>query len=1161
MTVVNELNPLAKEDSNDGEGIDISDSWLDAHLSGQKPYTHRLAKIWQCELSRETNYQPVWRYNGVAASRLIRFLEHDKEYYRVKKTIKLKDGREMDVLVKKQFIHLKDDPVIYLQFAEDSKDPQQHKAYEASVKAIKEGLTFNGKQYEYCFSSGSQLRELKGVFVLKDYRLSEQYLSRFNKSIKGIEEYLAFLRTLRGAEAILEVMTYGAYSHEFSSAYKEFLNEEYEDIYYSCSKFMARVGMAGTASESLGTGWRVKHMGKVKFKFTHELEEMLRNYEVIDRHGVSRRLYSEEDIAEIKANWKEEKLDGQSIGRASTISRALRKKGFRVSKEECVGRLLQIRWAGVKGTILVLPNEVLDMCRDPHGKHIYRNYDLIIEHNSWKYGPTEFYTGEVGPELELVNLSKKKYSNFLNYQFLLALDGDNNNPSLASQTVFNLIDKQIESVKMGMVDQLAAAKKLGLTQHASPLDDFGIDTFGMSQRNKISKALGAEPRVIYDKWFRKKFLDLFRRTEDECKVGKIEVDGANRYVISDTIAMLRTDLIEVGEDGLENIVITSTSEVGLRHMSHCYWSRKDQEAVLFRSPCIHPGEPQRVLLTNNIVESISTSFGNIPVRSIYDSIKDIVVVNGFSNILESLGGADTDGDTVLCVTDPSVIDLRDPMRKSLMVKIDSGSNLTRINPESIKENMVFSLKNNGIGLITNYATTWRDIQLSVVRDRGLKDRKIISELKERIRLANENLMLKRPWSIEDQSLVAIANMDLRDWKSIYRACNAALKELRKLQEMSINTAKSGVFVEFGSKDPDVNNYNHLAVGIRADWHRPWAPDKRKYQSSSILADINKYSVEKWEALEVWSYRTAQSLTLGLKANYGADYAKIFDVVDSLRVSYGKEIYQMQREHLGKEEFNSRFEAIASDYHTKLVVLSAEYGIDLVAIAAYDSSNKDTDRNDKTSSSFVWNCFFEEFLATLEFFKGQSVSSRIYKVLLKDEFTYERFATGGMGTVANHEVFLDGVAIGTTSLEDGDYNISIIDGIPYLEVETVSSTVEELTASLKGIAFPILGFGFNPDLVTGEGKLTRANVVSYIQSDIANNIMETREILLGDNPSPRIACYIKIAGGKMLIGTIPYDEKLLMNALDNKVFRVVVLEEGSASRIMVRVEEVLEDLLG
>ena len=1167
-----ELVESIKEDMNNGSirGIDLSESWLETHISGQKPYTHRLANIWQCQRDYETSFISKWHYRGIASHRLSRFLNHEKLYYHSKKKISLHNGTEVEVLVRRQYLSLENDPILYIQFQEDGDDPNQAQAYKDSIEEIRNGLEFRGKRYEYCFSSGSQLRTLKGVMVWENYKLPETYLSQFDRSIEGMDEYLGFLRSLTGADCILETMTYGAYSHEFSNGYKEYLrdnqlsDDDFDELLTSASKFMARVGVAGTASESLGHNWRVKHMGEARFVWTDKIEEMFLNYEVVGYDGVSRKLYSESDVATIKNMWKEGKLDGQSIARASSIQKALRKIGIYVEYEDVVGRLLQLRWAGVKGTVLVIADDILDMCRDPQGKHIYKNYDMIIEHNSWKYSPTKYYTGVVGPEFELVNMSKKKYSNNLNYQFILALDGDGNHPEKTLGALKGLVDKQLNSIKECLTNPEAAMIRLGMTDKAdSPLEDLGIDEYEMTQRNKITKALAKSNEVVYDKWFRKKFLDLFRKTEDECKLGKIEVEGANRYIISDPIAMLRTDLIEINEKtGLEDIIITDPSQVALRYMTHCYWAGKEQEAVLFRSPCIHPGEPQKVMLTNEVQDYLPTAFGQLPVRKIYDSMKDIIVINGFSNILECLGGADTDGDTALCVTDPEVVALKDNMRKPLLVSADAGTNKIAITKESIKENMVFSLKNNGIGLITNFATTWRDIQLHIVSKRSLTS-KMKKELKRLKSAAKENYGTQMPWAVEDSSIETIMNMNINDWRSVYKACNAALRQLRILQEMSINTAKSGVFVEFGSEDINKNNYNHLAIKIRACWHKPNAPEYQRYESGSIMAELNKYVQAQWKELEDWANKTSSALLPGVKANYGVNYVEVFNTINSLRAYYGTIVYELRLKELTKEEFNEQFESLSTELHTKLTILAAKYGVDLVAVACYDASNKESrSKKQADGTSFVWNCFFEEFLATLDFLDTDRVTHRIYKVFLKDEFTYERFTAGGTGRIEEGRVFLDNIEIGSSPLEEGEYDIIIIDGAPYIKAPVVKSTIEELTVTLSGTRFAIVGITNNDDKVTGEGKLTRDSVISYLSSPLNRNIITTKSVYLGSNPNPSVGCYIRgSANSMMLIGVIPMEEKTLANALDSKAFKVSIPNvQDTDKRLTIEITEILKDYL-
>jgi hypothetical protein len=494
------------------------------------------------------------------------------------------------------------------------------------------------------------MRTLKGVFVSKDYAFTEEYLSKFKPVNDTPEELAAFdkfiekLRGLRGAEVIYTAMSYGAYL------------TEYKGVKTSPAKFMARLGMAQTSTKSLGNDFRVKLIGEIKFPWTDELEEEFRSHytSLVDRN--SKRLHSDEKVEKIikliRDIWKEEKDDGQNMIKASAIIRGFRRLGIRLTPDQVIGKLIQFRWAGVKGTALVVPDALFENATMVDGTHPYSGYDIIAESSSWKYTPdTRYFRGELAPELELVAISKSKHSNNLNYQFIAALDGGDGNNT--GENLRSIVDGRFAFATQVMSDPEVAKADFGIkSMKESDLDDLDIDDYEKSLTTIMSKALDACDDIIYDRSWRAKYTNRFTRSRDKMSYGKIPVDGANRFVISDPTAFFRVDLavprmkgdqVQKDFDGNDmfDIVITHMNQVALSGINDCYWGNTDQEAVLFRSPCVHPGEPQRVSLIglDKIPEYVSTPYDRINVKELFESIKHLVVINCFSSILDALGGA------------------------------------------------------------------------------------------------------------------------------------------------------------------------------------------------------------------------------------------------------------------------------------------------------------------------------------------------------------------------------------------------------------------------------------------------------------------------------------------------------------------------------------------
>lgn len=1183
----------------EGVGLDLSNTKLGQALSGRKKTTLMMSRIPSIEW--DSNFIPSIKVNEVPWNRLTRILGYSKqERFGIRKVV-LKDGSEVDARIKVPYLELDGMPIIYVDFIEASdKDVKKQAAHEVTKDLIRKSFKVNDNEYEYLMSSGSQLRALKGVAVRKDYLVPRDILDEIEDL-----NYETFLCSLRGSEALLELLTYGAYSTEFTNMFASYLieecgyshrdiKEEYpeialEEVKTSISKFMARAGMALTSSTPFGRDWSVKRIGLVRFKVDNIMTN-LADMTFIDGDQKVKR-YSRDELDNIEKFWKEEKLDGQNMVRASKVVATFKELyGYEMDPSKLAGELIQFRWAGVKGTALVVKDKYLDACRTPDGDYIYRGHDLIVEDSSWKYAPSRFYTGKIGPEFELVSISKSRYSSYLNYQFINALDGDPEDDTV-TDGVKALIDESIESVRKAMYSQEDFLAKFGIVERKDEfMDKLGLNLHYMTIKSKSGKIVDVLDEAVHDPYIRRKLLENFKKGSDEISIGKIEVEGANRYIISDPSAMLRTDLAVKGEDGLWHIILDNPNQVAMRKSDSVYWNGKDEECVLFRSPCVHPGEPQRMNLIPNldIPKVIPTGYGDLPVGEIFEDMNNIVVLNGWCNALESLGGADTDGDTVLCVTDERVVGMRNFYRPTHFADVPSETLKEVLNKSSLKENMVYSLKDNGIGLITNYATTWRDIQLyakKCMKD-GLKLPKNVEDNLSKVgKAAAANIKLDKDWVSKDKSLSPIAELALRyDNYSDYlgrvnSAASAALAKLRELQEMAINTAKSGIFVEFNSEDEDTNNLNHLCIRVRASWHKPTYKKALRYDSLSPMGIANSYARDKWKDLTEEAQSTAQSMFPGADTYFDAELLELVEMVSKVKALYGTKVNKLtldkKNKKLTEEEFSLKFGDLTEDMHAELMSMAKDYGIDVVALIAYDITYKSAKKNGK-GASFVWNCFFEEFLHTVKLNRDQgdeeALNQRLYPISLLPSFMYITLPSGQV-EVVDQEVFMEDVKMGRCDIEDGTYDMVSIDSNAYIKKVVKMATPKEMTEFIKTNSTPIrlTGFRYNDDLVRG-GKLTKEKVEEYLTNDMGQNIVRIKTINLDKfSDSAKIGLFIRYNTDEegnpmwMFIGVLSIDVDEMVwtaRALNNKIAKVSITrgEKEYASMLRLSVDQILVDEL-
>lgn len=1187
-------------------------------LLGKKKQTLSMFQVPVAYFTRPTKDGPFkkkLKFIKLAESRLTRFFESNLTTEQRKRELKLNNGEMFNAFAEYTYYELVGCPIVFMEYVGKPlfNDMEQIKTYEECKEIIFNGLNWKYKgesiMSEYCQSSASEMRTLKGVHVRSDFKFSDEYLANFGPADDSEEEkdayenFMTLMRSLRGAEVIYTAMSYGAYL------------VQYKGLKESPAKFMARMGMAQTSTKSLGNAYTVKHIGEVKIKWTDEIENEYTQFftGLVDESG--NRMYSdkrvENTVAKIKKYWKEEKMDGQNMIRASAVIRGFLELGIKLKIEDVVGKLIQFRWAGVKGTAFVVPDEMLDVCTLPDGSHPYMGYDIIVEHSSWKYTPwLKFWNGKLAPELELVAISKTKYSNNMNYQFFLALDGDGNRKVKTVEKLFELIDMKYVFATQALTNADLMKAYLGLKANKDvDVDELlDIDEYDKTLTTVLAKALDADDSVIFDRSWRMKFINRLTKMRDKMGFGKIPVEGANRFVISDPTPMLRTDLaIPRMKDGkpvldhegnpMFDIEITSMSQVAVQGITNCYWNNTNNEAVLFRSPCVHPGEPQRVSLVDlegdSILEGITTAYGRINVRELFGYMKDLVVVNVFSSILDTLGGADTDGDTVLVVTEPIVVMLRSLKRAPMLTKVDDGTLKTVISPASVKEYMANSLEDAGIGRVTNYATTWRDIELMVIHmpDPVSKKHRLPSGVKtallELAKEAREALKLRGSKMDEDEAASAEATAALKDinvdekwaeWSNaVVNACEANMMLLRKLQESAINTAKSGKFIEF-------SRYPWIKLKIRATWHRPYAKCE-KYDSWSTMGQVNTYADAKWKELREWAGENAKPIDLGFDIDW-ASYREVYKRIRELKASYGTQIYLLNRpkddydedtEEQSEKERMDAYKLLSWEFNKELRNIAVEIGsIDAVSAMVYRATN-DRDKDTDEGLSFVWQCWGSEFVHTLKHANGGKASKRLVAVHMDKEYASYTLSEGEY-LVENNEVksmqYPD-VVLGYAKVEDGFYEIITFDEMPYLLKHITKKKVDSMAATFKGVKFRLIGFKY----WSYEGEtLTRNKVKELIAANNYTVTVQGSESGRMEDGMPHIDAMVFVndpnGGESICIGNIPSggaksDETgFFAQALHDKEIRLLIPKDadkvdvnrhGEANRLTLEILDITRDL--
>ena len=1155
--------------------------------------------------SSGTSYVRRIKYVNHPENRLFRLLPSRPVTVNKKVIMKLKSGKVLEFEAEYTYRELIGWPVLFVKFEGRplfTNGPRE-KAWRESEDMIRCGIAWmtpEGEKviYEYAQSSASEMRTLKGMFIRRDFHIPDEYLAKFKPTgdIREFGELMDTLKSLRGPEALYTMISYGAYIKDFRGREN------------SPAQFMTRMGAAQTSTKSLGNSFRVRQIGEVKFPWTNEVEE---EHKILFENSLVNERVADRVIKAVKRFWKEEKYDGQSMMRASAVIRGFANLSIKLYHEDVIGRLVQFRWAGVKGTALVVPDECFDLPQLPDGSYPYRNYDIIVEKNSWKYSPwVKYWNGELMPDFELVAMSRERYTQNSNYQYLLALDGNKNMVEILKRHV----DKWRDNIMAALQDPVLCKASMGIKSYESYEDGSGeisLDRYDSTLTTLPSKALDACDSIVHDITFRNKYISRLFRDKDELGYGKLPVEGAYRFIISDPTGFFRTDLavprmkdgkVELDYEGnpMFDIVVTSTEQMALRGITSAYWCGKHQEAVLFRSPCVSPGEPQRVNLVglDVIPDAIRTSYGDINIRGLFECIRDLVVVNCFSYTLDALGGADTDGDTVLIVTDPAIVSLRNTKRPPTLIKVTSTKKLCVINPDNIKQYMIESLVDAGIGRITNWATTWRDIELMVLfmpnPDTGkYKLPSVVAAELSAVAKKAEKWLRKNYETIKSlclESLVDISDLkddaddktedwayhvvaarataamkginsdDFNSWaKLVVAACEANITLLRRLQETAINTAKSGVFVDF-SMCPWVQ------LQIRARWHRP--SFKVTYNSWSTLGQLAPYVDGVWKEIREWTRNTSVPVELGIDI---APYKEQYNIIREIKGRFGQEVGLLfdsnneETAEMSRDERMRMYREISAKYNLLLRSIAADIGsIDVVTALVYQAT---LDRNDSNEEglSFIWACWGEEFVATLRHLNSDKKTKRLVVVHMLKEFMSYTLPSGKYIVQDEGLRFLEypELVVATVSVPDGAYEVINYNETPYLLIEMTRPKVDQTKVSLKGTKIFIIGmkhFGLTRDDVKSLIKEAGYTIIArYGTENYADGKTFTGIMFFVDIPGKG---EVRI-GNMPTKGSIKEEHGFLTKALGNKKIRVIIPynadkedrnKDGSYSKLTVEIVE-------
>ena len=330
--------------------------------------------------------------------------------------------------------------------------------------------------------------------------------------------------------------------------------------------------------------------------------------------------------------------------------------------------LLQVRFfGGIKGTVIPVPQ----MDSDPR----CANFDMIAFNKSVKY------TSNDAP-FEVINFPHLNKA-ALNYQFCQSTAEN-------AELLIKGAERALKETKKVFSDPAYALRFMGSIRS---LND-GLSEDLDDQPTKIANDLEIEPRLLNDVYHYTTIKERLDKYVKGIGFGRIPVNGAYRYVISDPIFLYKKAM---GEDFESELKAGQVYVDGI----------DGYQCGMWRSPMIHFSEPQRA------------DVKNVEYLNIY---KDIIILNPYDAIAPSLGGADFDGDKFL-----TVVDYRDNSFESDLVQaiqmpgyilMDDFGTAPKV-PNTIAERIKYYValsKKARVGQITNWATCVNDMRLNWNKD-------------------------------------------------------------------------------------------------------------------------------------------------------------------------------------------------------------------------------------------------------------------------------------------------------------------------------------------------------------------------------------------------------------------------------------------------------------
>jgi len=872
------------------------------------------------------------------------------------------------------------------------KTDMQWAQWRKSVEVFQNGLEIGGLHYIWAFSSAAGLKSSTAIFIRSDLVIPDRILKEFPKEyLESVEEFTAF-------EKLFDILSYGAYSKSRGKP-------------GSISKFVTRLGLCLSTSVNLGA-LRVRGIGRVIVPWSDYIKESHRK--LYESYGWSKQQVNK-NLAKLQKFWKEDAWDGANIIRRSWAEKALREANVRNEKgsfwlaEELSGICLQFRYAAIKGLGTIVDDGILDgVC--VNGEYIYRGYDLLAESNSIKLEwDTETFVGPLAPQFEMVGISKEKGSSSGDAQLISCLEFNSlDDAALLKERLKENVSKMIAEIE----DVSVARGAKGVVGHAW----YGDETISPFNKNHsfyegylqiISQTEGR----ITEPYVAKSIMESYMGSNERSQVGKFHIDGERWFMVPDLSPLWMGEYVESGTDFISgepryDIYVRGPEHTELSKPEDVWASGVVGKVASYRNPLNSAGE----IVFSNAVDTIANEL----TRSIYENMSSTIVFSVFSASANLMGGGDFDGDRAMVIWDEKILPLI-KHKDLVLVELEDKSDKNEVTYENMKNFVSNSLCNPGIGLITNYGTSWKEIW-HIVKWKMMEDKDEVKlprvyvpsyddqsdlHLESLARfftrnesrgwkgvsiIARKNLQdiraIMTDWEIEAAEAIAevaeyshllkkkiLTREEFRELAPVLiRACEAAEGVVRYLQELAINTAKSDDWAFYvrsettGELKPSTR-YNYICILPRPFWKKDPERKNTFYDPNTPMGVVSAFSKEVYNDY----YKKIMKGCTPHERLILKEETELYKIISEMVKTYNEEIRTIissvadERSKTNRDQAFNMIKHIKSMYRYRIQKMLYEYDSFDVLSAAYTATYKYSDLEAGRRMSFVYSVLGDELL--------------------------------------------------------------------------------------------------------------------------------------------------------------------------------------------------------